>query len=391
MWKNIILFILVNLLFGGGKLVAQEMGEIEADVEETISDSEAAKAQAQETKDRAVKEKEETAVARHQAEKARQVAAGKKQEAGKELKRLDKEIQGYKNEQAQLKAQLEKHNHDISHSETSIQDGQARAEKTKSALQALQGLRSEKIVKIAELTKKQGEVTAETMALNQQVTEAKADFDKSHADEKAATKKLAKLKSAQAQRKAVVDAQVAKLKASNKVTQDKVAAIENEIRQSRQKVGKLDDEVKAAEGEVQTSDARLQEAKERLTEVRTRSDAKEAELNKRKGSATQKLSSHARETEEAALKIDQARVDQTLARTTAASDKTAVNVQMRKEAPSKMVFTRDCRVYERPDGKSKVLGTKRSGSAVSHGKAENDWVGFPIAGGRKAWVAKGCF
>src|ERR1019366_426824 len=110
----------------------------------------------------------------------------------------------------------------------------------------------------------------------------------------------------------------------------------------------LDEEVKTAESEVKQADSRLQDAKERLTDVKTRTEAKDAELAKRKTAASDKLNSHAREAEEASVKIDQAKADQSMDRAVASGDKGAVSVQLHdKVDSSKMTVSRDCRVFER--------------------------------------------
>jgi hypothetical protein len=59
-------------------------------------------------------------------------------------------------------------------------------------------------------------------------------------------------------------------------------------------------------------------------------------------------------------------------------------------AAARYTMTRDCRVYERPDLQSKVLGVKKAGSKLSGNKGKA-WVAIPMKSHKKAFVPKGCF
>jgi hypothetical protein len=57
---------------------------------------------------------------------------------------------------------------------------------------------------------------------------------------------------------------------------------------------------------------------------------------------------------------------------------------------SRMTLAKDCRVYEKPDGKAKVLGMKKAGSAFS-GQDAGGWVSFRTKDARTVYLPKGCF
>src|SRR6185312_7959535 len=151
-------------------------------------------------------------------------------------------------------------------------------------------------------------------------------------------------------------------------------------------------ETKMAESEMKESDARLADARERLADVQARANKETAAMNKRKGAITDKLNSHDRQAEEASLRMDQDSAEQKLGRAVDSVDDPHMNVRLtsgaKTAAPSHMKVTRNCPVFARPNGKSKVLGTKRAGSTIIGGQPLKDWVGFPIRNGRTAWMAK---
>lgn len=388
--KHFVFLLLMSAIYAAPKGHAQDIGEIDADVEESISDSEAAKAQAKEAKERRDKERADTVQMRKEAEKLRAAAAAKKDEARGQLRKLDEEYRAFKTEQTTLTKHMEKYNKDIAYAETSIQNAQAKNEKKKGEIAALQQLKSEKLAKVAELDKKHKETALETTTINQSLALAKADLAKATTQEKAASAKLEALRQEQARQKAAVAAQVQALKVKYKASQDKTTTIENQIRALREKTAQSDTETKMAESEVQQADARLKDAQERLADVSQRSAEKEAELAKRKADANSKLHSSARESEEARLKMDQAKAEQSLNRAMAASDTAPLHVQMQNKS-SKMTLNKDCRVYDQSGGKGALLGMKKSGSTVWNGKVSGDWVSFPLKAGRTGWVAKSCF
>lgn len=203
---------MVHLALIGQVWASEDMEEIDADVEETIADSTAANEEAKATRERAIKEKEETRILKRQAEKARDSAAAKRAEAQVELERADKVIQTEKAEQAVLHSEVKKHEQNIAENIKKIEVSQAKVEKVKGETETLKTLRSEQDLKIAEQVKLLKELKVESRALDQKLTEAKAEFEKSRATSKDKGNQLSLAQAALGQKQSNIDAKIAELK-----------------------------------------------------------------------------------------------------------------------------------------------------------------------------------
>ncbi len=391
------LLVLLNLAMTGRGVWADDMNDVDADVEESIADSEAARSQARETKDRAKHERDETNNAKKQAARMRQDAEAKRKEAHAELQRIDKEVKALKNEQMAMTKESKKLDAQIAADDKKVGAAAAKLEKVKGETAAARQLRDEKAQKIADLQRKLTEINAGSGEAKQQLVQAKQEFERSQDEEKLTMQKLTTAKTEQAQKQALAEKQLALLKDKYRQSRERTTAMEDEIRGSRRKVQKMEEEAKVAESEVSQSDARMADAQDRLKEVRAKNREREAELSQRRTAAMKHMNSHDRERAEAMLRIDQARADQTNNRAIAARDSGSVSLQLTRKTASvtasaagMMTLSRDCRVHERADSGSKSIGVKMAGQKVS-GSGGSAWVSFATPEGRTGYIARSCF
>ncbi len=165
--------------------------------------------------------------------------------------------------------------------------------------------------------------------------------------------------------------------------------IEAEIRAKRQALSKMEEEVKIAEAEVEAGEGRMRDAEERLGEMRAKAAKREAELGQRQAAASRAMES--RSAKEALLRMKQAEVSQSLARSPS-SDTANMKVAMRPSiaSSSKMTLARDCRVYDKPGAAGKVIGSKKAGSSVQP-HSSGAWIGFKTKKAGTVYLSKGCF
>lgn len=368
--------------------------DFDAEVEESMAETDATTVQAKWARERQIKEANEAARLKREGEASKAVTISKLKQAEKELADAERETKRLQAEQAQHKKEKAANDKAVAAADKKLKTQIAKVDKLKGENEALRKLREEQTAKLADLALKTKDAETATVKLKEQVEVSKAEFQKSKADEKSAQERLKIAESERAKKQIAVQAEVERLRAQHMENKRKTEVIEADIRAKRQGLSKMEEEVKIAEAEVKAGEARMKDSEDRLTGMREKADQREAELTARKGAVEQTIESRA--AQEAIQKIKQAEVDQRLQRAPADSGAGSGNMQVSLHgggaqlASSRMTLSKDCRVYERPDGKSKVLGVKRAGSALS-GQTGTNWVAFKTKDARTLYMPKGCF
>lgn len=363
----------IHILFGmlvavGGSWAWADLTDVETDVEELTADSMAYEEQSRLSNERAILEKEETERAARLAYKAKGQAAEKRKKAAKDLEISEREIQALKAERTQWNKEKKAAEVEIKKLEKDLRVTAVALDKARLATQDTKAQRDQLV------------------ARNQKLA---SDLELAKNDLKLGEEKLAKVKAEYAEKKAQNETLLAQYKSDYKSMRSKTAVIDAEIRSRRTELQKLSEEVRIAEEEVEESGSRMRDAESRLADLRERTKGQDAELERRKLAARDTLQS--REAKEALLKVEYTKTRGELppSRDLASASKNPVTVQLRPSLAS-LRMARDCRMFERPDGKSKVLGVKKAGTKLSGTKGKQ-WVQVPLKGNKNAYVAKGCF
>lgn len=287
--RNLLILALFTFCIG---VAAENLSDadIDAGVEDVISDSEGAKAEARASRQRVIDERRAVQQARRQNEKAQNDAIARREQANAVLIKTEKEIAALKIISAKLKKNIDQHNRNIAWSDKTIQNSNAKLEKAKADVQTLKTLRDEKLVKLDNLAKQHRDMAQEKSASQQQINQASLEFQQSQQDEKLSLEKLEKNKLEYTQRRPMIAARVARLRQQYIETRNRTSAIENEIVQYTQKTQRLEEEMRMAETEVQKGEMRMREAQERLNEARVRHEQKENVVNQKRKVANQNSS-----------------------------------------------------------------------------------------------------
>jgi hypothetical protein len=186
------------------------------------------------------------------------------------------------------------------------------------------------------------------------LAKAKSDFERTKAEQKAAIARLEQAKSEATAKRYQLESQNKIMKEHFRFTRERTAALEEDIRQAKLKSQKQEEENKMAQGEVTQADAKLADAQSRLNSVRG------------------KLAEPAVASESPA--------------------ESSSDSSVRKPAgDGRVTLSRDCRVFEKPDGKSKVLGLLHSGASVQGAPVSANWVTITSGKDRRTgFIAKGC-
>ena len=362
--------ILLGVLLAGLclPLQAADLTDVETDVEELTADSEALAQHSRSSREQAILEREETARAKRLAYKAKGQAAAKQKKAAQELEISDREI-------VNLKAERKQWNKEKKAAEVEM----VRLEKELKA----KGIALDKArLQTQDLKASRDQLVAKNQRMN-------SDLELARNDLKLGEEKLAKVKEEFTLAKTQNDALLAQYKTEYKAMKSRTVVAEAEIRKRRTELQKLSEEVRIAEEEVEESGSRMRDAEVRLADLRERTKGKDTDLERRKLAANDTLRS--RETKEALLKMDYTKARGEVSRSVASTKPNPVQVQLRPVlASARHTMTRDCRVFEKPDTSSKVIGVKKAGSKLTGAKGKA-WVAIPLKANKKAYVPKGCF
>jgi septal ring factor EnvC (AmiA/AmiB activator) len=329
----------------------------------------------------------------------KELLEAKRKQVNAEIKRNSQETKAAKAEKAKMQRELKEYNDEIALLTKKLKQSQEKLDSAKSGASHARAERDEKALKLAELqsSEKLGASCKQTSPLNANATV--------NADELQAISQLDKVKAEQARR----ENRLQQLRDADNTSKVKIAAIEEEIRRRRQNINKLEEEVKLAEAEAKASELRLQDSEIRLTEARERMQAQEKRMNERRSNADKLLNSANREMRETVLRMDQAQVDQSASRIETSQDASTVNVRMvRKPASmpqavsvaaaspppatttSHMKLKKNCPVYDKATGRSKIIGSRKAGKSVQVSPVSSDWVLLPIKN-RSGYLPRSCF
>lgn len=384
----------ILMLVASVGLIAPQGGwcseDFDTEVEESMAEMDATSAQAKVMRARQEKEEAEAERQKKEAQKMKAAADARHKQTEAELVSLEKDIKSSRAEQAQAKKEKAAAEKQIARDEAKLKEGMAFLAKLRAENEALRKLRDEQIAKIEAVNMKTKDTQAGAAREQLALDTGKKEFEKGKLDLKAAQERLVKAEAENNKKKAELIAQLEQLKAQHKANKDKTDVTEKEILDKRRTLSKKEEEVKMAETEVQAGEGRMKDAEDRLKELSERAKGKEGELHRREQEAAKHLES--REAKEALLAVKSAQAGATLAGTRTVNGEQNMKVEMRGPASvsPKMTMSKECGVYEKPDGKSKMLGKKKAGTVVS-GRLSGDFVGFSLRDGRTVFIPKNCF
>ncbi len=211
--------------------------------------------------------------------------------------------------------------------------------------------------------------------------------------------------------------------ASRKESMTALQRAEKEIQRQNAKQAELKAEIKKHETEIAANTKKVQEMNAKLAATQTQTQtlttlrdeqlAKIAELSKQESEALAATELAQQKFAQAKADFDKSRVDAAAKGERVGKIKDAEaakqgqlqyqTAQLRKgqlRAPNGMAspapgatltFSKDCKVYAKPDATGQALGTKRAGSTLHQARTQKNWVAFPIQGGRTVYVPHGCF
>jgi hypothetical protein len=305
-----------------------------------------------------------------------------------DMAKASKEFQSRKKGHKKLTSEARTLQRQLAADKKKYQGRLARFEKLIVETKRLESLKAQLVAQRADLDRRHTEATQQMTAAEAQLAEAKAKYESAQRDSDSEASKVAKAKDEQAKRAAVVQSQIKKFNDQAREKREKIFALESEIRGSRVKIQEMEAQVTDSETEDHLATVRLSDAQVRLQEAKGKASARQAEMNQHQLIADQHMRD--RESQEANLKLDMVKMDQSRQRKLASADPVP-SLQMRHKADgSSMKVRHACRIYDRPNTHAKILGSKRAGSMVS-GQSENNWMTFSLPSGATGFLAMSCF
>lgn len=317
----------LSILNFAGVPAAADFSDMDADVEETMFESEASSRQAQMMETRLKRDRIETQKAQQKAQSFKAQVLAKQKAADMKIKDTDQKIQKLQADQLIARQQIKKSGEEIAVMEANLKKSQGKLNSTLRDQQTLLQMKREMLAKKAQLSAQLNKVR------NDQV---------------------------RAQRHTVV--------------------AEAEMRKIRSDLKKLEADVQNAEAEKQQADSRLRDAKERLLALREEAKTREAQMLARKTSAEDFV--QARASRDIIMQLEQRKYERAVERTPASQRPLEValipTAIAHGKAPRK-VLIRDCQVFDQPNRSAKVMGLKRAGSTLAYSKTNKDWFSVHMA------------
>jgi chromosome segregation ATPase len=345
---------------------SDDMADLEAATKEAEAATAESSSDAQASKGQAETEREELASARREAARQNSYMEAKRHQVNEEMKRIDLEMQRLKSEGTALQRDLKRQTALLAAAEKEAAKRQEKLDKVRGETLAFRQLREETAARIVQMQTQMKDTNAKLEVANQEFAKTKADFDRTKIEQKNAFARLEQVKNETTAKKYQLESQLKIMKDQFRFSRERTAAMEEEIRQAKLKIQKLGEETKAAQGEISQADAKMADAQNRLNEVRG-VKASEPKL-------TENDSPNEGELKEATLST----ADGTPTRRTASS------------ADGRVTLSRECRVFEMPNGKSKVLGRLKAGASVPGAAVNANWVSITARDKRTGYIAKGC-
>lgn len=314
------------------------MDDFDAEVEESMFESDAASEVSKVQRARAEKESAETARLKAEATRAKAQALEKQKHALSEVQMAEKEIKDQRDQQVKAKQDKVAMDKAVASAEAKLKGAQWAVNKLKGENEALAKLRQEQVLKLTALEEHIRLISAENKKLQEQMEAAKKEFDKGKLEIKAGEQRLEKAKVEEARKRAQIQQQIENYKMLHRGNKEKLAKLEEQVAEKNRSAAKMDAEVKVAESETRASEMALRAAQSRLAKT-------------------------------------------PLMRETASGP---------GDAGSKKVLRTDCRAYERADEKSKILGMKRAGTGLAV-SPQGSWMVYRLKDNRAVYLNRSCF
>lgn len=307
--------------------------DFDAEVEDSMAETDATAAHAQLQREREDREAREAERLREEGKRSKAAADERRRQVTKELIGLEHDILAHLNEQAAHKKSIARDQKSIAEHEVRLKKSQDRLAKLKAENEALQKVRDDQASKIAQLNVKITDTAAETKKVAMTLEEGKKGFAKGQAEHKEAIAKLKSAEREQAATKVRTVAQLQRLREMNRLYKEKTERLNAETKTRQQAMKRMEGSVRSAQAEVDKSAAEA--------------DAVAAKSQ----SAT--------------------------SRAPASAPAVQTSFKLKK----------DCRVFDAPNGK--VLGTKKVGGSFI-GKADASWISFVAKDKRTVFIPKSC-
>ncbi len=235
--------LLLAAMYIASCVAVADIGDIDAEIEDTMAERDATTEGAKFARDRAAREKRDNQVARSQAELARVRANAKREEAQKELARFEREY-------LDLNAQKKKHLADkafsdrvIAKEEQKMNAAQARRDKLKGELDAVVQIRSEQKKRLAEMSQQKYKLEMETARMKQTMEETKGEYKRGQLEQREQQAKIKRAEQAHLVEQQRAQAEVAKLKAAYQSTKDQTDAMKEDLRKKAEQAARAREQV----------------------------------------------------------------------------------------------------------------------------------------------------
>lgn len=359
-----------------------QVEDIELQAEEALADSEAAIKEAEDAKRR----EEEARAARIRAEKeaaqAMVKARDKQAEARQKIASHEEQILDLQNQQQRFELERQKAEADFAVAVKNIQASEKRLVDQQNVTKAKKGeldLQEKKLNDQIDKLTSLGKDLAKVIEKQQLIEEKKANIKLQLNDSQAL---LRKRQDENARKRAAMEQKIEDSKkfiADSKVKIERNERLEREI---RQRLERLEEDVKLAETEYATAKSQLDDTQERLDKLKESSKPKFAELKARRRDLGQKTLLTRREnlSKKSELRRRGAEVS--------GGEGASIKVSRRKVRKR---LARDCNYRTSTSVKSQRLGTLKKGSVVTLKSANSRWYRLYIKGQSSAYASKACF
>lgn len=399
----------------GGSVYAQDMDSVDADVEESVLDSDATSLQAKMLKERQKRLIQENAKSQKEAEALKQKASIKQKEAAQRLKITSIEVEKLAQEQQRLNGEIKAAEVKIAKSELIMKNAEAKLNRAKADVEAGTKLKEDRLRKVKLVQDSIAKIRVEQSQTQSQISQTKSEFDKLKVQMAQNEQRLQKAKAEALLKRSQLQEKWAKLKSEKAKSSRKLNVMEAEIGKIKTDINSLEDLIKTAQASKQSSEYKLQESGEELRKLRLRSKLQQGELQDKqsflKSERFDKSFSRSDEASEVLARMAKAqkhqlnlsraptastnpvRVELIPTRVAHAGSSSAGEVATSGErAPDStaMRLTQDCEVFDRPSVNSKVLGKKRAGSTIVPEFSDSNWIAVKISK-RRMYVSQACF
>ena len=215
---------LILLFLGSPGLFANE--DFDAEVEESMAESDANSVQAHWAKQRAIKEQEEAERLKREGAVVKANAKVKLKKSARELANAEVRINAAKVEQAKHRKERAAVEKQVAVAEAKLKTALAKLQKVKAENSVIAKARDDQQRKLAQLNKERKNVDANTAKLNRQIAQGKKDIARAKAETAAAELKLKNARAEQAKRKMQANSQTETLKAIHRENNKKLEEAE---------------------------------------------------------------------------------------------------------------------------------------------------------------------